>query len=201
MHACCTDSVVKIQLVFELLTAIFVKDLFWQPKCNLVLCSEHHSTLHPIYLVRLTRRIFLYLFKTMHMKFALVLFVTLVILLHTTDSWRRRRRRRCVGCAWSSWGSYGSCSASCNWGTKYRYRSRQTGSCGAVCSGSASDSASCYLGCCAVNCNWSWGSWGSCSGCGWSTRSRSVRIHQRAACGGRACPTTTTQSQRCSTGV
>lgn len=135
------------------------------------------------------------------MRLSVVFIILAVLVLFTqVHSWRRRRRR-CVGCSWSSWGNFGSCSASCNYGLKYRYRSKRSGGCGAVCAGSSVHVARCYLRCCPVNCNWYWSSWSPCRGCGISTQTSTVVVRVRSSCRGRACPTTTTRRQSCNTGV
>jgi hypothetical protein len=52
-----------------------------------------------------------------------------------------------------------------------------------------------------VSCRWSWSSWSPCSGCGTSTQTSRVVVSVRNSCGGTACPSTTTRSRSCNTGV
>ena len=115
----------------------------------------------------------------------------------------RRRRRRCSpsNCAVSGWSSWSSCSHSCgSSGTQTRQRRvTRVQSCGGSCY-HLSERRACNRVCCPVNCAWSWGNWGSCAGCGRGTRSRSVAISVNPSCGGRACPSSTRQTEYCNTG-
>ena len=136
----------------------------------------------------------------MDLRNTLAVVALLILCFDKTDGWRRRRRRRCVYCQ-VGWGSWSACSATCgSSGTRTR-RGRITrwptcGSCPNLV-----QRIPCNRKCCPVPCSYSWGSWSPCRGCGWSTQSRTTTIHRHPSCGGRACPTTRSQSQRCNTGV
>ena len=117
--------------------------------------------------------------------------------------WSRRRRRRCWAsdCIVSNWYPWGSCSQSCgSYGTQTRSRHvTRSAYCGGGCY-SLSESRACNRVCCPINCGWSWSNWGTCAGCGNSTRSRDVVVSVNPSCGGTACPSSTTQTEPCDTG-
>ena len=85
--------------------------------------------------------------KAMMLKcFCCVVVFVLVVMVDQTEGWRRRRRRRCYAqsCAVSSWSWWSSCSQSCGWGRRIRYRTltRQS-TCGRGCYYSLSGSQNC----------------------------------------------------------
>ena len=132
--------------------------------------------------------------------FLLVAFSTL---LSPSLTWRRRRRRRCPyrNCA-VAWTPYSACTKTCGGGTRYRRLYKTVSEqCGGKCSYRLGTyTYSCSTQCCRVNCQWQWGPWSSCSGCGMSTQTRRVRVTRPPSCGGTACPTSS-QTRRCNTGA
>ena len=100
-----------------------------------------------------------------------------------------------VDCTVSSWSSWSSCSRTCGSGVKTRTRTKtRSASCGGTCPYDFTDTKRCNSNCCPVNCVYSWGSWGSCSGCGMSTHSRSPTIYRYSRCNGNSCPSRQTRS-------
>ena len=141
----------------------------------------------------------------------LFLFAFFIILMGPSSAWRRRRRRRwcsrqnCVLYSW--WTNSGSCSRTCGSGTILQTRGILTyPSCGGTACPSAYSSqrrrwVSCNTHCCRVNCYYTWNSWSTCTGCGISTQSRTMRIIRNPSCGGSSCPSTRRQTRSCNTGV
>ena len=146
-----------------------------------------------------------------------VIFVALLFttcFLSSVDSWvpplRRRRwsmqsrfhrpcQRDCTPGRWSSWST---CTKQCGSGT----RSRKRGiSVAAICRGTCNivleETQNCNTQCCPVNCVWSWNAWGPCSGCGISSKTRTIKTARNPSCGGTACPSQTNESISCDTGV
>ena len=110
-------------------------------------------------------------------------------------------RRR--DCTYNNWGSWSTCTAKCgNVGVKTRTRSiRSKASCGGSCSNFVRQQVSCPNTCCPINCRYSWQSWSACDvTCGYGTRTRRMRIVSREKCGGKPCPTKTTETTRCGNG-
>ena len=143
------------------------------------------------------------MFMALILRFLLIISVV-SLLSSDVHGWRRRRRRRCSpkACVLSQWGGWTVCSASCgNTGSQARTRSiTRDASCGGSCGGSTSETRQCNIKCCPVNCDWYWGTWDSCSGCGNTTQSRSVVISIVATCGGTDCPTSRRETRDCNTG-
>ena len=135
--------------------------------------------------------------------------VILVALLFTTcflsvDSWRRRRRRRCKrDCIPGPWSSWSTCTKPCGRGTQIHTRViLNSAVCGGNCNLALRETQFCNTQCCPVNCTWSWGPWGACSGCGISKKTRTIKITRNPSCGGLACPSETgIQTIGCDTGV
>ncbi|XP_061190366.1 uncharacterized protein LOC133198263 [Saccostrea echinata] len=94
-----------------------------------------------------------------------------------------------------SWGEWTSCSVTCGNGSQQRHRE-----CGGSCSGSSSESRTCYPRSCPVNGLWS--SWGSYSPCdktcthGWKVRFRNCSNPQPAH-GGLSCIGDSLEAVRC----
>ena len=142
-------------------------------------------------------------FSVMQLLKVVLLLATFFALFSTPLAWRRRRRRRCSprNCSVSGWSQWSSCSRSCGGGTQARTRYKTASEqCGGTCPYSMRESRSCNTQCCRVNCQWQWGPWSSCSGCGMSTQTRRVRVTRPPSCGGTACPTSP-QTRRCNTGA
>ena len=127
-----------------------------------------------------------------------------VFVTQTSGWWlSRRRRRRCsaTNCRVAGWSSWSDCTSSCgSSGVQNRQPSvTRVESCGGGCY-HLSESRACNRVCCPVNCTWSWGSWGSCQGCGISSRPRNVIVARNMSCGGAACPSHRNETQSCNTG-
>ena len=139
------------------------------------------------------------------MKAATIFFVLLCMscLFPSVDSWRRRRRRRCYrNCTPGSWSGWNTCTKSCGRGTQYRTRGITVPAiCGGTCNHALKETRNCNTQCCPVNCAWSWNAWGPCSGCGISTKTRTIRIKQNPRCGGTSCSSVKSQTVSCDTGV
>ena len=146
----------------------------------------------------------IHLCTCVNMKLALFVLrlVAFSVLLSPGLTWRRRRRRRCYrNCSVSAW-SCSRCTKTCGTGTIYCTRYKTVSEqCGGSCTYQMKYNYNCNTQCCKVSCSWKWGPWSSCTGCGWSTQRRVVQILRRPSCGGTACPSTTSQTQRCNTGV
>ena len=135
--------------------------------------------------------------------FVALLFIT--CFLSSVNSWRRRRRRRCKrDCIPTLWSSWSTCTKTCARGTQSRTRGISVPAVcgGAQCNHVKTETQFCNTQCCTVNCAWSWSSWGPCSGCGISNKTRTIKITQKPICGGVACPSETSiQTISCDTGV
>eukprot|EP00794_Sanderia_malayensis_P003134 gene3134-3602_t len=71
-------------------------------------------------------------------------------------------------------------------------------SCGGGCPYHLTERVACNRKCCPLNCLSYWGSWTTCVGCGnRGTQSRTLIITRVNSCGGAACPSTRSQSRRC----
>ena len=147
----------------------------------------------------------IHLCTCVNMKLALFVLrlVAFSVLLSPGLTWRRRRRRRCYRhCSVSNWSSWSSCTKACGRGTQSRTRYKTVSEqCGGSCPYGMTQTNYCNTQCCKVSCAWKWGPWSSCTSCGWSTQRRVVQILRLPSCGGTACPSTTSQTQRCNTGV
>ena len=102
---------------------------------------------------------------------------------------------------WSSWSAWGSCSASiCGYGVSLRNRTCQ--GCVGGCPGNTTDSQSCIIKQCPVDCQLSWSAWSTCSAsCGVGTQTREQYVSQPAMYGGAACPTILFNSMPCAQAV
>lgn len=105
-------------------------------------------------------------------------------------------------CKWSEWGAWATCSASCDSGTKARYRfvaeAAEKG--GLDCAGEAQESSTCAVPLnCPVHCKWgSWQEWEACS----KTCARGLRERHRVVLdwpmyGGTTCPGLRSQKLTC----
>lgn len=136
-----------------------------------------------------------------------VIFVALLFttcFLSSVDSWRRRRRRRCKrDCTLDHWSSWSTCTKRCGSGTRSRSRGISVPAlCGGTCNHAFKETQNCNTQCCGpVNCVWSWNAWGPCSGCGISSKTRTIKTSRNPSCGGTACPSQTNESISCDTGV
>ena len=106
-------------------------------------------------------------------------------------------------CTYTSWGPWSSCTAKCGYvGIKKRTRSiRSQKSCGGTCHNRLSEQLSCPNICCPNDCRYTWLSWSACDAtCGYGTRTRKMRIDSLEKCGGKPCPSKTTETSKCGDG-
>ncbi|CAG5124423.1 unnamed protein product, partial [Candidula unifasciata] len=113
----------------------------------------------------------------------------------------------CVDGNWSMWQAWSACSATCDIGTRQRYRSCNNPSpnyCGAKCRGEELEMTACVTGVPCKKCevkDWtSWGSWSGCSAtCGYAarSRSRSCAVIQPGTDCGSECPGRNQEEMQC----
>lgn len=106
-------------------------------------------------------------------------------------------------CEVSYWSSWGACDRSCGGGRQYRSRSvqRREECGGSGCPSDLRQSQTCNTQCCPVDCQYSYGAWSTCSGCGKTgQQTRSLIISKHSSCNGKACPSVNTEQRTCDTG-
>ena len=106
-----------------------------------------------------------------------------------------------VDCVVSKWTPWSTCSERCNTGSQSRTRTIAV----AALNGGKScpiltESEKCNTQPCPINCEGSWGGYGTCNKtCGGGTQTETYSIKTKAEYGGTACPTVVTNSRPCNT--
>ena len=95
-----------------------------------------------------------------------------------------------VNCEVSDWSDWSTCSVPCGNGTQTRTRNILTPAYnGGNCDTTLSESQSCIIKNCPIDCKYTLSDWGNCSvPCGGGTMSRSMTIDQQPLYGGKECP-------------